>query len=123
MIRPEVEKLRGMVFTPEEMDEIITPILNDSRNRTYVEEDTVAPGSDVAILADELETQKHLIAWRFLHKTPHIMEISPMWCCNRKDARFLAVEAFEVAGYDPSKYDFDVKAKTDGGFRVDVTRR
>lgn len=43
------------------------------------------------------------------------------WCGNWKDARFLAVEAFKVAGYDPSKYNFDVKAKTDDGFRVVVT--
>lgn len=86
-----------------------------------VGKDTVAPGSDVAILADELEKQKHLIAWRFFHKTSHIMEINPMWCGNWKDARSLAVEAFKVAGYDPSKYNFDVKAKTDDGFRVVVT--
>lgn len=38
MIRKEVEKLRGFLFTKEEMDEIINPILNDSRNGKYVDE-------------------------------------------------------------------------------------
>lgn len=37
MIRKEVERLRGYLFTKEEMDDIITPILNDSRNG-YIEE-------------------------------------------------------------------------------------
>lgn len=43
MIRNEVEKLRGYLFTKEEMDEIINPILNDSRNGTYVDDEEKRP--------------------------------------------------------------------------------
>lgn len=96
--------------------------LVEKRKKT-VGKDTVASVSDVARLADELEQQKHLIAWRFLHKIPHIMDVNRIWCgnWNEAQARSLAVEAFKVAGYDPNKYDFDVRAKTANGFRVVVT--
>lgn len=36
MIRPEVEKLRGMVFTPEEMEDVILPIVATSKERNSV---------------------------------------------------------------------------------------
>ena len=77
--------------------------------------------SPVAILADEIEQQKHRIAWSFFHGYDHRVVIDPVWCNNWKDARFIAVKAFKLAGYNPDKYDFDVKASTDGGFIVIVT--
>lgn len=99
----------------EETMKQIQQLVEKNKTKTVCK-DTVASVSYVAILADDLEKQKHLIAWRFLHKVSHIMEINTMWCGNWKEARLLAVEAFKVAGYDPSKYDFDVIDKTAYGF-------
>lgn len=35
MIRNEVEKLRGMVFTPDELEDVILPLVADSKSKLY----------------------------------------------------------------------------------------
>lgn len=88
---------------------------------TFIETENREETSFIVMMADKLERHKHEIDYTFFHKKPYYMAISPTSCHgNWKDARFIAVETFKAAGYDPSKYNFDVEATNDGSFIVTI---
>lgn len=124
MIRKEVEKLRGTVFTPEELEEVIIPMLSASnikkeeKNKLELTDDQ---SSFVAEMADKIEQRKHQINDCFFHKKPYYMYLSPTVCYgNKKDAVFIAKKSFMLAGYDPDKYNFDAKVKK-YSFDIEIT--
>lgn len=114
MIRKEVEKLRGTVFTPEELEEVIIPMLSASNLKEEKNkfEPTDNYSSFVAEMADKIEQRKHQINDCFFHKKPYYMYLSRTVCYGKeKDALFIAKQSFKLAGYDPDKYNFDAGAR------------
>ena len=54
MIRPEVEKLKGLVLTPEELNDVILPLVATSKERNKEEKDELPTVNDFCVCVDKL---------------------------------------------------------------------
>ena len=134
MIRKEVEKLRGLVFTPEELEDVILPIVAASKGSPDEEKSALevldgmkySPNYDLGLydtiinMGYKLKEHKNEIDKAF--KSDKSYYIAFGRSVHLDDIIMAAKEAFLCAGYNPARYNFE-QCLYEGAYFVDVKRK
>lgn len=132
MIRKQVEKLRGLVFTPEELKEVIFPAIVSSKEK---EEKSAVntfdswkffPDYDLG-LYDTIITMGHKLSGRKAEIDKAFKSDGTYYVCFGRSVRLddlinATKEAFLCAGCNPARYNFELEYYT-GAPLVRITRK